>query len=506
LSKTLTILPFKLIPRFYAPWCGHCKNLQPAFEKAAKSLKGLAKVAAVNCDDEMNKAFCGSMGVQGFPTLKVIRPGAKKGRPRVEEYQGARTAKAMVETMIDKIPNHVDKLTSEKLDKWLTEGNDTSKAILFTKKGATSALYRSLAIDFLGSMSFAQMRNSEVAVEDVFGVTEFPKLVLLPGGDKDSIVYEGKMEKEPMLAFLSQVATPNQDPAPIAPKKAKSTKKDAKADEANKKKAKKAEEAEKARDKEESKTNSEQKVLNEDIPVEGSEEKGEAASEAPVVPPLPFIETNDNLRELCFNPKASTCLIALMPDIGPEGEFSHSIVVGLSSLQTIHHKYTSKKQAIFPFYVVPADNEVNTYLRKTLQSGGQYMLGNTAALEIMVVNAKRGWWRRYRSEVGPESGFGVNDIELWIDHVKSGDGHKDPVPKSALKGEDTVVDKVKEAVAETKEKVAEAVADIIDNVKPDGEPSADESTPEAAPAEEPTAKPTPEAVPIASDTEAHDEL
>ena len=35
----------------------------------------MAKVAAINCDEESNKPFCGSMGVQGFPTLKIVKPG-----------------------------------------------------------------------------------------------------------------------------------------------------------------------------------------------------------------------------------------------------------------------------------------------------------------------------------------------------------------------------------------------------------------------------------------------
>ncbi|KAJ6786606.1 hypothetical protein PWT90_11280 [Aphanocladium album] len=96
-----------MIVEFYAPWCGHCKNLQPAYEKAARNLEGLAKVAAVDCDEEANKQFCGSMGVQGFPTLKIVRPGKKAGRPVIEDYNGGRTASAISEAVTAKINKYV---------------------------------------------------------------------------------------------------------------------------------------------------------------------------------------------------------------------------------------------------------------------------------------------------------------------------------------------------------------------------------------------------------------
>ena len=40
------------IVEFYAPWCGHCQQLEPSWEKAARILDGVVKVGAVNADVE----------------------------------------------------------------------------------------------------------------------------------------------------------------------------------------------------------------------------------------------------------------------------------------------------------------------------------------------------------------------------------------------------------------------------------------------------------------------
>lgn len=40
--------------------CGHCKQLAPKWSKVADSLKGIVKVAAVNCEED--KQLCGKHG------------------------------------------------------------------------------------------------------------------------------------------------------------------------------------------------------------------------------------------------------------------------------------------------------------------------------------------------------------------------------------------------------------------------------------------------------------
>ncbi|KAH9372466.1 hypothetical protein HPB48_011316 [Haemaphysalis longicornis] len=84
---------------FFAPWCGHCKNLAPHWAKAATELKGKVKLGAV--DATVHQGLASQFDVKGYPTIKFF-PGGKKDRHSAEEYNGGRTADDIVQWGLDK--------------------------------------------------------------------------------------------------------------------------------------------------------------------------------------------------------------------------------------------------------------------------------------------------------------------------------------------------------------------------------------------------------------------
>jgi len=356
------------VVEFFAPWCGHCKNLAPQYERVGKNLKGIATVAAVDCDVETNKALCGSHGIQGFPTLKIFSPTNKKGKPIVEDYQGPRTAKAIVDAVVERIPNHVIRLTSHKVNDWLVKNNDTTKAVLFSEKGTTSALYRALAIEFLGRAQFAQVRDKEEDAVKLFGVTKYPTLIVLPGGEAPGKVYEGGMKIDALKEFMDSIV-------PVMPKK-QGTKK------------------------------VEKETVREDTPLPQDTPKR--------IPAIPELVDEESLSEACFGPKSKTCVLAIVaPSPGDPAE--DPALIGLNAVS----EKVSSTTKTFKFYRVSSESTHSKALVEALN-----LLNETPS--VVAVNGHRRWYRVFSAT--PD----IPSLLAWLDAITMGDVKKHKLPKEFM--------------------------------------------------------------------------
>ena len=67
-----------LLVDFWAPWCGPCRMMAPAFEQAAARLEPHARLAKLNTDEEQEIA--GRYGIRSIPTMILFRGGREIAR------------------------------------------------------------------------------------------------------------------------------------------------------------------------------------------------------------------------------------------------------------------------------------------------------------------------------------------------------------------------------------------------------------------------------------------
>ena len=90
---------------FWADWCGPCKQLTPALERAASARAG--KVELAKLDVDANQRLAGAFRIQGIPAVKAFRDGRIAA-----EFTGA-IPPAEVERFFDSLlPSEADELAN----------------------------------------------------------------------------------------------------------------------------------------------------------------------------------------------------------------------------------------------------------------------------------------------------------------------------------------------------------------------------------------------------------
>lgn len=202
---------------FFAPWCGHCKNLAPAYEEVGAAFEKESNVVIAKVDADAHKDLGSRFGVTGFPTLKFFKKGAHTAPV---DYNGGRDASAIVEYVnkeagsrarIAKPATAVAVLTPSNFDSIVL---DSTKDVLVEFYAPWCGHCKKLAPTW-EKLAAVYKNEENVVVANVdadahkdlgsrFGVSGFPTIVYFPKDNKKGDRYEGGRELTDLVKYLNE--------------------------------------------------------------------------------------------------------------------------------------------------------------------------------------------------------------------------------------------------------------------------------------------------------------
>lgn len=195
-----------LLVEFYAPWCGHCKQLAPEWAKAAKALADqpikLSKVDATE-----NKNLAEKYGIRGYPTIKFFKNGKDSdytgGRtePEIVSWASKKTGPAAVEVKDEEGLTHLEE-AHDSFVLGVFSGSDSPKYTAFLKLAGSNEGTTHFAYTFASSI------KSKLAVSD----NEESVVVIksFDGEDEKRADFKltGDFEEEKINEFINAETTP----------------------------------------------------------------------------------------------------------------------------------------------------------------------------------------------------------------------------------------------------------------------------------------------------------
>jgi len=205
---------------FFAPWCGHCKNLAPIYEQLGDAFahaKDKVAVAKVDADGE-GRPLGSKYGVTGYPTIKWFNADGTD-----EPYEGGRDLDAFASFITSKTgvksnikpppPPETLILNSHTFDEVAL---DTSKNVLvaFTAPWcghckSMKPIYEDVARTFktesdciVANVDADAAPNKPLA--EKYGVKSFPTIKFFSKGNNEPEDYEGGRSEADFVSFLNE--------------------------------------------------------------------------------------------------------------------------------------------------------------------------------------------------------------------------------------------------------------------------------------------------------------
>jgi putative thioredoxin len=155
---------------FWAPWCGPCKQLAPAIEKAVKAANGKVKLVKMNIDE--HPQIAGQLGIQSIPAVIAFT----KGQP-VDGFMGA-LPEGQIKGFIERLIGPLGPTAAEDLLK-----DAEALAAAGDAVGASELYAAVLAQDPENVAAIAALAKLRLDLDDLEGARRF--LAMAPKGKEN---------------------------------------------------------------------------------------------------------------------------------------------------------------------------------------------------------------------------------------------------------------------------------------------------------------------------------
>ncbi|XP_078119938.1 protein disulfide-isomerase A2 [Sander vitreus] len=194
-----------LLVEFYAPWCGHCKQLEPLYAEAAGKLKEEEEAAAMRLakvDATVEVELAEEFDIGGFPTLKLFVNGDRK---QPVDYTGKRTANGIIQWMKRRAGPGAPVLDSaDSAAQFIESHNITVVGFFDNLESEAAKLFKELALE-ITETEFAVSANPEVFQKYEVKANSVVLFKKFDDGRADfSLSEEGKLDKTNLTTFIKE--------------------------------------------------------------------------------------------------------------------------------------------------------------------------------------------------------------------------------------------------------------------------------------------------------------
>lgn len=204
---------------FYAPWCGHCKNLAPEWAIAGDTFTESDGIIIAAVDATQANDIASRYDVKGYPTIKYF-PKGDVGAP--QDYTGGRTADSIVQWVngmigttrkVRKEPSAVVELTDSTFD---AVALDPTKSVFVEFYApwcghckSLAPKYEQLAKVFEGDANVVIANvdaTSSPGLAERYAISGYPTLKFFPEKATEPVNYEGARELPELVSYVNELA------------------------------------------------------------------------------------------------------------------------------------------------------------------------------------------------------------------------------------------------------------------------------------------------------------